>query len=121
MAATNSPSGRSPSPPSPAVMRTFALDVVKKLRDAGFTALWAGGCVRDLLLGIAPHDYDVATDSRPAEVRKLFRRTVAVGAQFGVIEVLGPDAGLHVQVATFRSDGTYSDGRHPDSVRFGSA
>jgi poly(A) polymerase len=101
-------------------MRAYALEVVKTLREAGFTALWAGGCVRDLLLGTDPHDYDVATDAPPAEVRKLFKRTIAVGAQFGVIEVLGP-SGIHVQVATFRSDGTYSDGRHPDSVRFGSA
>lgn len=102
-------------------MRAFALEVVTRLREAGFTALWAGGCVRDLQLGSEPQDYDVATDAQPGEVRKLFRRTLAVGAQFGVIEVLGREPGLHVQVATFRSDGSYSDGRHPDSVRFGSA
>jgi tRNA nucleotidyltransferase/poly(A) polymerase len=101
-------------------MKAFALEVVTRLREAGFSALWAGGCVRDLLLGSDPHDYDVATDARPAEVQKLFKRTIAVGAQFGVIELLGLK-GLHVQVATFRSDGKYSDGRHPDSVRFGSA
>jgi len=75
--------------------------------------------VRDLLLGLTPHDYDVATDASPEHVRKLFRRTLAVGAQFGVIEILGPEPGIHVQVATFRSDGHYSDGRHPDSVRYG--
>lgn len=103
----------------PAKMKQHALLVVKNLREAGFTALWAGGCVRDMLLGNEPHDYDVASDASPDQVRKLFRRTIAVGAQFGVIEVLGPEPGLHVQVATFRSDGQYTDGRHPDSVRFG--
>ncbi len=101
-------------------LRDLALQVVQTLRQAGFEALWAGGCVRDQLLGIEPHDYDVATNARPVQVQKLFRRTLAVGAQFGVIEVLG-DQGLHVQVATFRSDGEYHDGRHPDSVQFGTA
>src|SRR5947208_8172254 len=101
--------------------RDFALEVVKRLRAAGHAALWAGGCVRDELLGRTPKDYDVATDARPEAVQALFRRTIPVGASFGVIEVLGPrtPAGpLKVQVATFRADGTYSDGRHPDSVRF---
>lgn len=100
-------------------MRTFALSVLTRLRDAGYCSYWAGGCVRDLLLQQTPHDYDVATDASPDHVRKLFRRTLAVGAQFGVIEILGNEPGLHVQVATFRSDGHYSDGRHPDSVRYG--
>jgi tRNA nucleotidyltransferase/poly(A) polymerase len=102
-------------------LRDFALKVVQRLRAQGFAALWAGGCVRDQWLGIPPHDYDVATDAPPAQVQRLFRRTVAVGAQFGVVEVLGPRPPLVVQVATFRSDGTYSDGRHPDTVRFGTA
>jgi poly(A) polymerase len=104
--------------------REFAIDVVRRLREAGHQALWAGGCVRDELLGRAPHDYDVATDATPEQVRRLFRRTVAVGISFGVVEVLGPRgdaAPLTVQVATFRSDGTYSDGRHPDAVVFSSA
>lgn len=100
-------------------MKQFALEVVKRLRDAGHTALWAGGCVRDMLLGAEPHDYDVASDASPQQVQHVFRRTIAIGAQFGVIEVLGGAPGLHVQVATFRSDGHYSDGRHPDSVRYG--
>src|SRR4249920_1190598 len=103
--------------------RDFSIDVVRRLRDAGFEALWAGGCVRDELLGGAPHDYDIATDARPEQVQALFRRTVAVGASFGVVEVLGPrtPAGpLKVQVATFRADGSYSDGRHPDAVVFSS-
>jgi poly(A) polymerase len=104
--------------------REFAIAVVRRLHDAGYQALWAGGCVRDELLGRQPKDYDVATDARPEEVRRLFRRTIAVGMSFGVIEVLGPrtETGpLHVQVATFRSDVSYSDGRHPDAVVFSSA
>jgi poly(A) polymerase len=100
--------------------RDFAIDVVRRLRNAGHEALWAGGCVRDELLGILPKDYDVATDAPPEEVRRLFKRTIAVGASFGVIEVLGPRP-LKVQVATFRSDVSYSDGRHPDAVVFSSA
>jgi poly(A) polymerase len=102
-------------------MEQFARQTVQRLRDAGFQALYAGGCVRDQLLGTQPHDYDVATDATPKQVQQLFRRSIGVGAQFGVIEVLGPEPGLHVQVATFRSDGQYSDGRHPDSVKYGSA
>jgi poly(A) polymerase len=104
--------------------REFAIDVVRRLQEAGYQALWAGGCVRDELLGRVPKDYDVATNARPEEVRRLFRRTVAVGVSFGVVEVLGPrDTAepLKVQVATFRSDGTYSDGRRPDEVVFSSA
>src|SRR5262249_47414014 len=112
--------------------REFAIDVVRRLRAAGYQALWAGGCVRDELLGLVPKDYDVATDARPEEVRRLFLRTVAVGASFGVIEVLSPRARspeegtdaappLAVEVATFRSDVSYSDGRHPDAVVFSSA
>src|SRR5947208_16675422 len=100
--------------------REFATDVVRTLRGAGFRALWAGGCVRDELLGLAPADYDVATDARPDEVKQLFRRRNEIGASFGVIQVIGPrgpDGGwLTVEVATFRSDGTYTDGRRPDAV-----
>src|SRR5215212_7065083 len=103
--------------------RRFATEVVKRLREAGHEALWAGGCVRDELLGLVPKDYDVASSARPEEVRRLFRRTIAVGAAFGVIEVLGPrpdpeQPPLKVQVATFRSDVSYSDGRRPDAVVF---
>ncbi|GIW78834.1 MAG: cytidine(C)-cytidine(C)-adenosine (A)]-adding enzyme [Gemmatales bacterium] len=104
--------------------REFAVRVVKRLREAGHEALWAGGCVRDELLGLSPKDYDVATDARPERVQQLFRRTIAVGASFGVIEVLGPKSEkgpLKVQVATFRSDVSYSDGRHPDAVVFATA
>jgi len=99
--------------------REFAADIVRRLRAAGHQALWAGGCVRDQLLGLDPHDYDVATDARPDQVQALFRRTVAVGISFGVVEVLGPKP-FKVQVATFRSDGDYDDGRRPSSVTFSS-
>src|SRR6186997_2892351 len=104
--------------------REFAISVVRRLREAGFQALWAGGCVRDELLGLAPKDYDIATDARPEQVRRLFDRTIAVGVSFGVVEILGPKIEEHhlkVQVATFRSDGAYSDGRRPDEVVFCSA
>jgi len=92
---------------------------VERLRGAGFEALFAGGCVRDLLLGLEPEDYDVATSARAGEVEALFRRTVGVGAQFGVIKVLGE--GGDTEVATFRSDGAYVDHRHPSKVRFSDA
>jgi len=104
--------------------RDFAIDVVRRLRGAGYEALWAGGCVRDQLLGLEPQDYDVATSARPEEVSRLFRRTVMVGASFGVVEVLAPrtqTGPLQVEVATFRADAGYSDGRHPDAVVFSSA
>ncbi|MFL5241766.1 MAG: CCA tRNA nucleotidyltransferase [Gemmataceae bacterium] len=106
------------------IEREFAIEVVRHLREAGFQALWAGGCVRDELLGLAPDDYDVATNARPEQVQRLFHRSIAVGASFGVIEVIGPrnEAGfVTVEVATFRSDVSYSDGRHPDAVVFSSA
>lgn len=104
--------------------REFATEVVARLQKVGHQALWAGGCVRDELLGLDPADYDVATDARPEQVRALFRRSVGVGASFGVVEVLGPrdpeGNWLKVQVATFRSDVGYSDGRRPDAVVFSS-
>ncbi len=104
--------------------RDFAIDVVRRLRETGHEALWAGGCVRDELLGLTPKDYDIATSALPEQVQRLFRRTVSVGMSFGVIEVLGPRTSqgmLKVQVATFRSDVSYSDGRRPDAVVFSSA
>lgn len=106
------------------IEREFALDVVKKLVEKGHTALFAGGCVRDELLGLVPADYDVASSASPDEVRKIFRRSLPVGVAFGVVDVLGPKVTgrtIHVQVATFRSDGAYIDGRHPEAVHFGSA
>jgi poly(A) polymerase len=106
--------------PPPHTEREFAVDVVRRLREAGHEAVWAGGCVRDELLGLVPQDYDVATNALPEQVQHLFRRTIAVGASFGVVEVLGPRP-FKVQVATFRSDVSYSDGRRPDAVVFSSA
>jgi poly(A) polymerase len=100
--------------------REFAKNVVRRLQEAGFESYWAGGCVRDQLLGLEPRDHDVATSARPEDVQRLFRRTVAVGVSFGVVEVLGPRP-LRVQVATFRVDGPYEDGRKPTTVRFSSA
>ncbi len=106
--------------PLPNRQRAFALEIVEKLRAAGFDALWAGGCVRDVLLGITPKDYDVATSATPDQIRNLFghRRTLPVGAAFGVVTVMGPRAAGQIEVATFRTDAAYSDGRHPDSVTF---
>lgn len=100
--------------------REFATEVVGRLREAGFEALFAGGCVRDQLFGLEPDDFDVATSAHPDEVQKLFRRSLAIGASFGVIEVLGAKP-LKVQVATFRSDGPYADGRRPTAVHFSGA
>ena len=107
----------------PQEQRRFAVKVVRKLRAAGFEAFWAGGCVRDQLLGRTPKDYDVATNATPPQIRELFgqRRTLAIGAAFGVITVLGPESAGMIEVATFRKDAAYSDGRHPDHVTFSSA
>jgi len=131
------------------VSKPFVISIVRTLRERGQQAYLVGGCVRDLLLGREPGDYDVATDATPDEVMRIFPDTYAVGAQFGVVLVPIPDnpqqsvipseAGVsrsespaqsrdlllgstskaaHVEVATFRSDIGYSDGRHPDQVRF---
>ena len=100
-------------------MEETARRIVQKLREHGHEALFAGGCVRDRLLGRVAHDIDIATSARPQEVQKLFPRTVAVGAQFGVVVVI--EQGVECQVATFRSDGAYLDGRHPESVTFSDA
>ena len=96
-----------------------ALVFLRRLRDAGHVAYFAGGCVRDQLMGLEPKDYDVATDAPPRRVRELFSNTQAVGAAFGVILVR--HRGSQVEVATFRSDGEYRDGRHPSEVRFTTA
>jgi len=96
-----------------------AVWIIRRLRQEGFQALLAGGCVRDLLLGRTPKDYDVATNARPEQILRIFRRTLKVGVQFGVVMV--GDAGPWIEVATFRSDLGYSDGRHPDAVTYGTA
>ena len=104
----------------PVLQREFAVEIVRRLKHSGFTALWAGGCVRDHLLDKTPKDYDVATNATPKQVRKIFAKlkTLDVGASFGVIIVVGPRGAGEVEVATFRSDGSYTDGRRPDSVTF---
>jgi len=99
----------------PAAAERAARRVLRRLRDAGFQAFFAGGCVRDMLRGEAPTDFDIASDASAAEVQGLFRRTVPVGAQFGVVLVLID--GQPIEVATFRADAEYVDGRHPVSVR----
>lgn len=98
----------------------FALSIVNKLQQGGYHAFWAGGCVRDRLLGLPPKDFDVATNARPDEVREIFgkQRTIAIGAAFGVITVIGTRHSGNVEVATFRRDGGYSDGRRPDVVEY---
>ena len=100
--------------------REEAFGVVARLRSQGYQAYYAGGCVRDLLLGHEPADFDVATDARPEVVLNLFPRTFSVGAHFGVVLVAAEEAGREIvtEVATFRSDGAYSDGRRPDQVSY---
>jgi poly(A) polymerase len=106
------------------MLKDFAISIVRTLHEAGHQAYLVGGCVRDLLTGREPADYDVTTDATPNEVMRIFPDTYAVGAQFGVVLVpipedsAGDGKNLTVEVATFRSDIGYSDGRHPDEVRF---
>ncbi|MDQ2840278.1 MAG: CCA tRNA nucleotidyltransferase [Acidobacteriota bacterium] len=95
----------------------LALQIVAALQKRGHRALLVGGCVRDRLLGIEPKDFDVSTDATPTEIASYFPGSQLVGAHFGVILVTGP-GGIHVEVATFRSEGNYSDGRRPDQVHF---
>ncbi len=96
--------------------RALALSVIRRLKAGGHTAYWAGGCVRDRLLGREPGDYDVATDARPEQIQSCFPGSLAIGAKCGVILVRGVEAG--VEVATFRREGEYHDGRRPADVRF---
>ncbi|MEQ9501015.1 MAG: CCA tRNA nucleotidyltransferase [Deltaproteobacteria bacterium] len=98
-------------------LRTGADEVAAVLRDAGYEAFFAGGCVRDTILGVEPKDYDIVTNATPKQVSKLFRRTVQVGAAFGVVKVLWP-RDREYEVATYREDGDYSDGRRPDAVSY---
>ena len=104
----------------PGAQQQAAGHIVKVLRSAGYAAYFAGGCVRDFLLGRDAKDYDVATSALPETVLQIFPRTFAVGAHFGVVLVASDADGseLLTEVATFRNDGAYSDGRHPDQVRF---
>jgi len=99
-------------------MEQTAREVAARLRERGHIAYFAGGCVRDIIRGETPKDFDIVTDARPEAVQKIFPRTYAVGAHFGVIIVL--ENGFQFEVATFRSDDAYIDGRHPSAVRFSS-
>ncbi|MGH7941515.1 MAG: CCA tRNA nucleotidyltransferase [Limisphaerales bacterium] len=99
--------------------KSTAKRIVGRLRKAGFAAFWVGGCVRDHLLGREPRDIDIATDARPEQIEPLFKRTVPVGKKFGVIVVI--ENGEDFQVATFRRDKGYQDGRRPETVVFGGA
>ena len=99
--------------------REIATRIVKRLRDAGHEAYFVGGCVREILLGGDPEDYDVTTDATPDRVAELFGRVVEVGKQFGVVMVI--DEEVVTEVATYRTEGAYSDGRRPDEIRFATA
>jgi poly(A) polymerase len=107
------PDSKSSSP------KGIAADIVRRLHRAGFSAFWVGGCVRDFLLGREPGDYDIATSALPEQIEKLFKRTIAVGRKFGVMVVV--ENGQPFQVATFRAEADYRDGRHPEQVTFGDA
>jgi poly(A) polymerase len=100
-----------------APQESLAIEVARRLRERGRQAYFVGGCVRDHLLGIHPKDFDIGTDARPEEVAGYFPQSQLVGAHFGVVLVRGEN-GRQVEVATFRSEGLYSDGRRPDEVRF---
>ncbi len=106
-------------PNHPMTSRQCALDIMRRLQSEGFEAYWAGGCVRDQLLGVDPKDYDVATNARPLDIRALFPHSQTVGAAFGVVIV--HYQGHTTEVATFRTDGAYRDGRRPESVQFATA
>lgn len=100
-------------------MKATSLQIIETLKKAGHEAYLAGGCVRDMLLGISPKDFDIATSARPEEIEKLLKRTIPIGKDFGVI--LAIKNGHHFEIATFRSDLSYSDGRRPDKIEFSSA
>jgi poly(A) polymerase len=99
--------------------REIAEKIVRHLQAANFAAFWVGGCVRDFLLGREPDDFDIATDAKPEQVEKLFSKTIAVGKKFGVIVVV--ENKLQFQIATFRAEADYQDGRRPEKVHFANA
>ena len=102
-----------------AALRETAKEIVRRLDAAGFQAFWVGGCVRDFLLGREPQDYDIATDARPEQIENLFRKTIPVGRKFGVVIVVADQQ--QFQVATFRAEADYRDGRRPEKVVFANA
>src|SRR5438552_10457121 len=99
-------------------MKETATAIVRSLREAGHSAYFDVGCVRYMVRGDEPHDFDIATSATPDEVRQLFAKAIPVGAQFGVVVVV--EDGHQFEVATFRSDEAYVDGRRPTGVKFGS-
>ena len=99
--------------------REIAAGIVKRLQQAGFAAFWVGGCVRDFLLGREPQDFDIATNAKPEQVEKLFSKTIPVGRKFGVMIVV--EGGQQFQVATFRAETDYQDGRRPEKIEFANA
>jgi poly(A) polymerase len=107
-----------PHPMKTSLMEKTAREIAARLRESAHIAYFAGGCVRDIVRGQTPKDFDIATDAKPENVQKLFPRTYAVGAHFGVILVV--ENGFQFEVATFRSDEAYIDGRHPSAVHFSS-
>ena len=100
-------------------MKAIATDIVRRLQQAGFQAFWVGGCVRDFLLGREPGDYDIVTSALAEQIERIFPRTIPVGRKFGVLVVV--EGGHQFQVATFRAEADYRDGRHPEKVSFGDA
>ncbi len=100
-------------------MQPTSIEIINTLKNAGFEAYWAGGCVRDMLLGIKPKDFDIVTSAKPDEIEKVLEHTIPIGKEFGVILTIMN--GHHFEVATFRSDSGYTDGRRPDAVIFSSA
>jgi poly(A) polymerase len=99
--------------------RELAAAIVRRLQNGGFSAFWVGGCVRDFLLGREVGDYDIATSALPEQIEKFFPQTLAIGRKFGVIVVI--EGGHQFQVATFRAEADYQNGRHPEQVTFGDA
>ena len=99
--------------------RETAISIIQRLHEAGYEAFLVGGCVRDELRGVDPEDYDISTSAQPEEVEELFAKTIGVGKSFGVMMVL--ESGKQFEVATFRADGDYEDGRRPKEVKFADA
>src|SRR5918999_2895658 len=95
-----------------------AIAIVKRLREEGYESYLAGGCVRDMLLRKTPQDYDITTNAKPEDIVRIFPKTIPVGAQFGVMLVIA--GGQPFEIASFRHDGPYLDGRRPAQVRYGS-
>jgi poly(A) polymerase len=100
-------------------MKKTSIEIIKQLRKAGYEAYWAGGCVRDILMNKTPKDYDIVTSAKPDEIEKTLNKTIPIGKKFGVI--LAIEKGHSFEIATFRSDAAYTDGRRPDAVYFTNA